>query len=137
MGVDLSETSCSRAPACRHGTAGEWRRCSSQGLRGGDALLKRPLQLQAHMRQQMLDCENVNFMNSNLKLVNLRDANLKCPPALGQRADGGVQLAGATGWVPADKDSCNARLKVATMASYNLLNLEDAILHRKPVKRHS
>ena len=104
---------------------------------GVDALLKRPLQLQAHMRQQMLDCENVNFMNSNLKLVNVRDANLKCPPALGQRADGGVQLAGATGWVPADKDSCNARLKVATMASYNLLNLEDAILHRKPVKRHS
>jgi hypothetical protein len=71
------------------------------------------------------------LINATLTNVNLRDAKLegaRLPFYSGLME--GVQLVGATGWVPAEKDLCNAKLKGANLSGCDLegVNLTNANL---------
>jgi uncharacterized protein YjbI with pentapeptide repeats len=63
-----------------------------------------------------------NLSEANLRSTNLSDAKLHnaCLPAWSSGLLEGVKLAGAEGWVPADKDLSNAKLKGADLSNAKL-----------------
>jgi uncharacterized protein YjbI with pentapeptide repeats len=68
-----------------------------------------------------------NLSEANLKSTNLTNAKLHnaCLPAWSSGLLEGVKLAGAEGWVPADKDLSNAKLKGA---DFSKAKLQGAVL---------
>jgi len=78
------------------------------------------------------DLDGANLSNATMKSVNLTNANLLHAnlPAWGSGLLEGVKLAGAAGWVPADKDLSKAKLKGADLSSCHLsgINLSSADL---------
>jgi uncharacterized protein YjbI with pentapeptide repeats len=68
------------------------------------------------------DLRGANLSNANMKSANLTNAQLQGArlPAWNSGLLEGVKLAGAEGWVPADKDLSNAKLKGADLSKAKL-----------------
>jgi uncharacterized protein YjbI with pentapeptide repeats len=68
------------------------------------------------------DFSGANLSNADMKSVNLTNAKLQGAhlPAWSSGLLEGVKLAGAEGWVPADKDLSNAKLKGADLSNAKL-----------------
>jgi uncharacterized protein YjbI with pentapeptide repeats len=72
------------------------------------------------------DLRGANLSNANMKSANLTNAQLQGArlPAWNSGLLEGVKLAGAEGWVPADKDLSNAKLKGADLSGCDLSGLD-------------
>ena len=72
------------------------------------------------------DLSYVNLAGADLRYCNLRCANLdRAPlPAWDSGLLEGAQLAGAVGWLPANRDLSNAKFKAADLSGFNLAGFD-------------